>query len=138
MRILNAASIAASLVAPIASARTAKCDVVGTWGDSYGVVATFTTDKKGTATATVVCATPFKLKTTTLTTTTWDITGTNKKCSSVSPVTVALTFDTGSCTSATGTITIPGYGQLADAWTLTGAPSRRTPVAHSDMLNGLK
>jgi hypothetical protein len=138
MRIVIAASIAASLLSPIASAKTTKCNVVGTWGDSYGVVATFTTDKKGTATATLVCATPFKLKSTTITSTTWDITGTNKKCSSVSPVYVALTFDTGSCTSATGTITIPGYGQLADAWTLTGAPARRTPAPRSDMLNGLK
>jgi hypothetical protein len=115
--------------------------VVGTWDDAYGVVATFTTDKAGTATASLICSAPFKLKSTTLTSTTWDITGTNKSkaCKAYSPVTAALTFTPGTCTSATGTLTVPGYGALPDTWTMTAAPARKTPVVHhSDMMNGLK
>ena len=113
------------------------CNIIGTWQDSYGAVATFPNEKKGTATAAVVCTGTYKLKNTTLTETTWDITGTSKN-PSCPPISSALTFATGVCNLATGTITVPGFGTLPDTFTQTSTAVRHAPARNSDLTDGLK
>ncbi len=114
------------------------CDIVGTWEDSYGAMATFPSDKKGTATAAVVCTGTYKITNTTLTTTTWDLSGTSKS-KTCPPISAALTFATGVCDSASGTITVPGFGTLPDTFTQTGTTgTHRSPTRNSALTAGLK
>ena len=139
-KIVLAAACAVAFTS-LSSASFAKkppaCNVIGTWEDSYGAIATFPTEKKGTATAAVICTGTYKLKNTTLTTTTWNITGTSKDAS-CPPISSALTFATGVCNSATGTITVPGFGTLPDTFTQTGTAARHAPVRNDALVNGLK
>ena len=125
---LLAAVAACALSAP---AMAAQCNIVGTWTDSYGVNATFTSQKAGTATApSNICSIPYKLTVTKLTTKVFNVKGTATGCSTIK---AALKFAAGSCTSASGTISGNGL-TLNDTWTKTGAPARQTPV----LFDGLK
>ena len=134
MRFIVPALAAGSLLISATAYAAPKCNVAGTWTDSYGVSATFNKKGGGIAHApSVVCAVPYKIKSTTLTTTTWDLSATAKKCPSVS---AALTFASGSCTSASGTVTF-STTTLSDTWTKTAAGTRRTPPV-SPLSSGLR
>lgn len=112
-----------------AFAKTKSCTVVGTWTDSYGTTLDMTTSKKGTAGGNQECNNETaNIATTTLSATVWDLKITSKKCTVV--ITGDYNFAAGSCTSATGTITIPGVGTLPDTLTLTSAAAaHRAPAA---------
>jgi hypothetical protein len=118
MRAATTFGIVVLLTAPVAHAGGKICHVVGAWTDSYSSQITLTTNKRGTAIASVICGTAtYKLKVTELTKTVWNLTATTKK--NVCPaLAIALTFE-GGCTSASGTITFNG-GQADDTWTKTG------------------
>lgn len=108
----------------------AQCHIVGSWTDTYGVVAMFTSQTAGTATApSSICSIPYKLKVTRLTTKVFDVTGTAKNCPTIK---AALKFAAGSCTKASGTISGGGLSE-PDTWTKTAA-ALRTP----DLFGGLK
>lgn len=132
MKRIAFAAIAASLVAS-GAAHAAKCNIVGNWSDLYGITATFTTEKRGTADASIACSKPYKVVVTTLTKTTWDLTGTAKGCPTAK---AALTFATGSCTSASGTVTL-GTTSVNDTWTKSAGAIHRAP-ADTSMFNGLR
>jgi hypothetical protein len=122
------------------------CAVTGFWTASVAGGAEtesfiMTTKKKGTSPdANPECpkSTVTNIKSTTITSTTWNtnITG-NKKCTTV--ITTAATFNTGSCTAASGTITIPGVGSLPLTLTEDTGGVKRTPHRTlSALFEGLK
>lgn len=132
MRTSFVAALAASVFA-CGIAQAAQCNIVGTWTDNYGVTGTFTSQTTGTATDTTYCPNTYTIKVTKLTTKVWDLKGTAKSCPTVK---AALKFKAGSCTSASGTITVDGF-QLSDTWTKTGAARRRIDTT-SSLMNGLR
>jgi hypothetical protein len=137
MKSIVAASaiLAACLISGGASAAK-KCTVVGTWTDTVaGASATFTTNKRGSASIAAACPSTYKLLVTTLTNTTWDITGTAKKCPTV---TAALTFTPGGCTQASGTVTIPGIGSIPDTFNKTAAIKTHEASRSNPLASGIK
>jgi hypothetical protein len=130
-----ALSLCALTLANPALAKKSQCNIVGTWTDDYGATANFTSEKGGTATAAAICSGTYKVKVTDLTKTIFDLSGKAKGCPSV---TADLTFAQGSCTSASGTLTIEGQSPLNDTWTLQGAPARRVPSHNASLSQGLK
>ncbi len=115
-----------------------KCNVVGTWTDTmYGYSFVMTTDKKGTAGANPECSDEAsKIVTTDLSSSVWDFNIESKKCSVV--ITADFDFDAKSCTSASGTITIPNVGQLPDSITKSNAVRQTPHAAPSHLTDGLK
>lgn len=132
IRTVSAASIVASFLLVSGGAHAAKCNIVGKWTDSYGIDATFTTLRAGTATApAALCPKTYKLKVTSLSKTVFDVTASVSSC----PTAVAkLTFASGSCTSASGTITADGQS-VSDTWTKTGKAVRARPSADISALS---
>jgi len=108
-------------LAPFAAASAAGCpktDVVGTWTDSLaGAVATITTEKAGTAESSLVCSSKtLKVKVSKLTTKGATFTAVPPK-GCTTKVTAVLTYEAGSCTTASGVVTISGLGTFDDTWT---------------------
>jgi hypothetical protein len=99
------------------SALAAKqCNLVGSWVDSYSETFTMTSQKHGSAGSNPECSDEkADITTTKITEKVWNLKVHSKKCSVI--ITGDYDFDAGSCTSATGTLTIPGVGQLADSIT---------------------
>jgi hypothetical protein len=113
----------------------AKCNIVGTWTDSYEVTAKITSKKAGTATAPLLCSGTYSIAITGLTKTggTFNATSTDTKCP---PAVAVLTYETGSCTKATGTLDVPSLGlKLNDTWTEKSSKAR-VPAAPSSALTG--
>ncbi len=129
-------ALAFTMVSAGAVAKGKKCDVVGNWTDSYGAMATFKTDRRGTATAAIICSGSYSLAVTKLTETVFDISATSKN-KSCPAITVALTFAKGSCTSASGTLMAEGQS-LADTWTKSGKLVSRAAAPSPALTNGLK
>jgi hypothetical protein len=137
LRVTTFAAIAAAGLVGVAHAKTAKCNIVGTWTDSYDVTAIITSKKAGTATAPVLCSGSYTVKITDLTKTggTFNATSTDKSCPAATAV---LTYEAGSCTKATGTLDVPSLGlKLNDTW--TEKQQSRIPVNPSAaLIGGLK
>jgi hypothetical protein len=136
-RLTTLVTIAVTGLAGAAHAKAAKCNIVGTWTDSYDVTADITSKKAGTATAPVLCSGTYTVKISGLTQKggTFNATSTDKKC----PAAVAvLAYEAGSCTKATGTLTVKSLGlNLNDTWTEKQAV--RAPAHPSAaLINGLK
>jgi hypothetical protein len=132
MRIITPALMAGSMLVSMSAHAATACNVAGTWTDSYSISAKFTKKGSGTAKApSAICSGTYKITSTTLTNTTWDLKGTAKGCPTV---TAALTFAAGSCTSASGTVTADGE-TLSDTWTKSKAAHHSTV---SPLLSGLK
>ena len=125
------------------------CDVVGQWQDSNLIIVTMTTNQSGSFQAPKICPSensPYKLVTTTLTSTAWNFNATSPGCPTL---TANLTWK-GSygCNViqgqghnyATGKIAIQGGKQFKDRLTYFGK-ANRTPAhpnaANSPLLNGL-
>ena len=118
MKIITCGVAALAIAASGSASAAKKCNIVGTWSDSYGVNATFTTEMAGTATApNNICANVYKIRVTKLSSKVFDSIGKSKGCPTV---TAALAFASGSCTSASGTVVV-GSTKLPDTWTKTGA-----------------
>ena len=101
--------------------------------DSYNETFVMNTSKKGSAGMNPECNNEVANVTTTkLSTTVWDLKATSKKCTVV--ITGDYNFDPGSCTSATGTLTIPGVGMLPYAKGRGRAPT----FIHRDMARAQK
>jgi formylmethanofuran dehydrogenase subunit C len=133
-QLVSTLAVAGLLAAAGGSAYAAKkCDVTGTWTDSLGTTLIMTTSKKGSATNTVACASAYKVKTTKLTPTIWDVKGTAKGCPTV---TTDMTFQ-GGCNMVSGTITVQGLGSFDDAFTKV-AGIRHAPRADAAIGAGLK
>jgi len=124
-----------------------KCDVVGFWTATItGTTTTvagfeMTTDKKGVSPyPNPECKSETSaIKSTLITTTNWDTTIKSKKCKVV--ITTATTFAPGSCSSASGTLTIPGVETLPITVTEVGGakpPSRAPSRAAPALISGLK
>jgi hypothetical protein len=111
-----------------------KCDIIGTFTDSLGSSGKFTTEKKGTVSNSAICANPYSLKVTKLTTKIIDVKGTAKSCGAL---TGNFTFQNGGCTTASGTVTIQGLGSLADTITHTGGSPVQRPPASSMLDTGM-
>jgi hypothetical protein len=133
MRIIVPALVAGSLLMSVSAHATTACNVAGTWSDSYGFSATFTKKGAGSAKAPAeICSGTYKITSPTLTSTKWDLKGTAKSCPAVA---AALTFATGSCTSASGTVSAEGQ-TLDDTWT-KGKATHRAAEANK-LLSGLR
>jgi hypothetical protein len=143
---LGMAIVAAGSTAAFAK-KAPPCDVVGFWMASVNTGAgietqtfTMSTNKKGVSTsANPECpkSTATNIKSTTIKSTTWNTTVTgNKKCAEV--ISTATTFDTGSCTKATGTLTIPGVATFPLTVTQTAGGVRPPHQSRSALLSGLK
>jgi hypothetical protein len=125
-----------------ALAKKAKpCDVVGFWTASvehgaYTIDIQMTTSHRGTSPdENPLCNDETsKIKTTTLSNTTWDFSASSKKCSEVE--TVTSTFASGSCTSASGTLTVPGAGSYPVTLTESTGGAKRSPSR--TLLDGMK
>ncbi|HTZ69084.1 MAG TPA: hypothetical protein VMB71_00390 [Acetobacteraceae bacterium] len=130
-------SLAMSLVSS-GFAFAAKCPVAGTWKDTnYGETFVMKSNKKGTAGANPECSNEnSQITTTTLSKKIWDFNITSKNCSVV--ITADFDFAKGSCTSASGSITIPGVGTLPDSINKTATARRSPPPAQSTLGSGLK
>lgn len=136
-RALPVAAVLAACLLASGSASAAKCNIVGTWTDTAaGATATFTTNKKGTSNIPAVCSKAYKLTVTTLTKTTWDISGTSKDVNCPSPVTADLTFS--GCASASGNVTIPGIGTIPDTFNKTGAIKTHPSSRNNPLASGIK
>lgn len=125
MKNATCAAIAAAAVMTFAASNAMaakKCNIVGSFTDSLGSTGKFTSEKKGTVMNTAICPTAYKLTVTKLTTKIIDIKGTTKACGAL---TGAFTFATGSCDSASGTVTIQGIGSFPDTITRSGADAHR-------------
>lgn len=133
---LTASAMALAFALSSGHAFAAACSVVGTWTDNYGVTATFTTNKLGTATAPSFCTATYKIVVTTLTAKVFNSKATVKQAGCPTPVTAKLAFAKGSCTSASGTISAPGFPTLSDTWTKTGAIKVRP--TQSTLLDGFR
>jgi hypothetical protein len=142
IRYILAAAVAVAVGSPVSAFATA-CDVVGIWtanvdNGAYTIDIQMTTNKKGTSPdENPLCNNETStIKTTKISKKVWNFSSSSKKCSEVE--TVASTFAKGSCTSASGTLTVPGYGSypvtLTDESSTKRTP-RRTPAA---LFNGLK
>jgi len=141
-------ALAAAIALAISGSAFAKtktsCDIVGTWTDDYGISATFTTETAGSAPNNgIVCPnTPtFSIKSKVKGTATWNLTATPdpKNSCKGTKITAALAFPGGGvCDTASGAITVPGYGELPDTWTQTGTVARHNPVKNSPLLQNLK
>ncbi|HTZ71159.1 MAG TPA: hypothetical protein VMB71_10960 [Acetobacteraceae bacterium] len=136
-RLIITLAVAMGLVAS-SHAFAKKCSVVGVWKDAnYGETFTMKSNKKGTAGANPLCSNGNSIiSTTDLSKTTWDFNITSKSCSAV--ITADFTFDKGSCTAASGTLTIPGVGTLPDSITNTSGTVRRPSAVYNTLGNGLK
>ncbi|HTZ69759.1 MAG TPA: hypothetical protein VMB71_03825 [Acetobacteraceae bacterium] len=140
LRHIVALSLIMSTAAPI-SAFAAKCNVVGTWTDTAeSAQFIMKTNKKGsTSTPNPLCNNEKSTITTTdLSKTVWDSNITSKNCTVV--ITADFNFDKHSCTSASGTLTIPGVGTIPDSITKTGSakPPRHQLPARPAIADGLK
>jgi len=140
IRYILAATVALAFANP-GSAFAKKCNIVGFWtGTVLGQTEDFqmTTDKKGTSPdENPECNNETsKVKSTTITTTTWDFNITAKKCSTV--ITVSSTFNTGVCDAASGTITIPGTGSFPITLSESGGAKRTPSRAPVTLMSGLK
>jgi hypothetical protein len=137
LRMTTLATIAITGLAGVAHAKAAKCNIVGTWTDSYDVTAKITSKKAGTATAPVLCSGTYTIKISGLTQKggTFNATSTDKSCPAAEAV---LTYEQGSCTKATGTLTVKSLGlNLNDTWTEKQAS--RVPASPSAaLIGGLK
>jgi hypothetical protein len=137
---IAAAAVCISLFASHgAAAKTKLCNLTGNWTDELGATAVIK-GKKGTATASAICATgTYTLKITDLTATGFDITGKTKD-KSCPGVTAALAFVNGNCAVASGTITIGGSEILDDEWTNNGSADivRRANAVSSKLTDGLR
>jgi hypothetical protein len=135
-----AAVAAGILCLPAGGALAApKCDIVGTWADTYGTTIIFTSEKKGSLTnTTYLCPKSYAVKVSKVTKAVLDFTAStkDKSCTGFS---VGGDFQDGGCTSVKGSITITGVGTLSDTITKQStATGRRTPVDASALSAGLK
>jgi hypothetical protein len=103
-----------------------KCNIVGNFTDSLGSSGTFTSEKKGTVSNGLICSAPYALTVTTLTLATIDIKGKSKD-KSCGALTGSFAFQNGGCDSATGTVTIVGFGTANDTITKSTAAARQAP-----------
>lgn len=115
----------------------AKSNIIGTWDDSYGAVATITSLKGGTATApSIICSNgaTYNVVVNSLTLKKAKFTGTATGCPTV---TATLAYAKGSCTKASGPLVVSGLGTLQDTWTKVSA-IRHSAVATSTLSDGLR
>jgi hypothetical protein len=135
-----AAVLAACLLASGSASAAKKCNIVGTWTDQLvGASASFTTEKRGSATIGAICpSAAYVLTVTTLTNSTWDITGKAKASAKCPTIAAALTFTAGGCTQASGTITVEGQQPIPDTFNKT-ASIKVNPATRSNALSaGIK
>jgi hypothetical protein len=96
-----------------------------------------TTDKKGSAGPNPLCTNEAsKVITSTRSSTVWDFNITSKKCAVV--ITADFDFAAHSCTSASGTISVPGVGSLPDTINLTAGAKHSPSRAPAGLMSGLK
>jgi hypothetical protein len=142
-----ACGLALALVTAGSTAAFAKkappCNIVGFWTASVdGGLETetfeMTTNKAGTSPdMNPECNNETsKIKSTKITSTTWNTSITSKKCSVV--ITTAATFNTGVCNAATGTITVPGIGTLPLTLTENTGAKRSPSRASIALMDGFK
>ncbi len=132
-RVIPALAVCA-IAAPAAYASCQANNIVGTWQDIFGTVATVTSETRGTATAAgIVCAVPgtvYKLsvKPSGGTPPTGAIlAGAAPKTSGCSNFKVTLTYPDNSCTTATGTLVFNRI-KIQDSWIKQAAqPIRKRP-----------
>ena len=129
-----AAGIAMSMAAGNALAAK-KCNVVGAFTDSLGSSGQFTSEKKGSVSNSAICASTYALTITKLTSSVIDIKGKAKSCGAL---TGSFTFNNGGCTSASGTITIVGFGTFNDTVTRSGNVAVRPPASSSALTGSFK
>jgi hypothetical protein len=131
-----------------ASAAQASCpanNIIGTWDDQFGSVATITSKTKGTATASsAVCnktGTIYKLAITLVggpPPTTAKVVGTAPKASGCPVVHATLKYQKGSCTVASGPVKFNGI-TLQDTWTKQAKSTEtRRQSQSSSVSDGLK
>jgi hypothetical protein len=143
IRYILAATVAAAVGSPV-SAFAKNCSVVGFWtadvdNGAYSIDIQMMTNNKGTSPdENPLCNDETStIKTTTRSSTTWDFSSSSKKCKEVE--TVTSTFAKGSCTSASGTLTVPGYGSYPVTLTADDSGIKRTPRrTPTTLFTGLK
>jgi len=130
------AAVACAISCGAIAATAKKCSVTGDWTDKFGAEATFRTNKVGVATDTSLCAKPYRLAVTGLTSKKFDIDAASAR-KSCPTFTASLTFQ-GGCTTATGIVVVTGKGSYHDAWTKQGAAVRHEPNVSATLNDGLK
>ena len=132
--VVGAIALAVLLGAAGQAHAASGCKIIGTWTDLHSGTAHFKSNKLGSAIAPNLCSAHYVLKVTTLTSTSFDLSGTSKDASCPS-FTAALTFKGTACTVAAGEVTVANKGSYHDVWTKSPAPHRAAPTS---MRDGLK
>jgi hypothetical protein len=131
-----AAALTAGMTLAASDAMAAKrCNIVGTYTDTLGSTIVFKTAKVGTAKNANVCKSTYSLKVTADTSTAIDTTGKAKGCGDLSAKFVP-NYPT--CTSATGTVTITGFGTFNDTITKEAKAVRHEAPATSELTRGIR
>ncbi len=141
---LASAFMVASIAAPAAQASCPANSIIGTWDDSYGSVATITSETAGTATASsAVCSatgTIYKLAINLVgcpPPTTAIVVAHAPKTSGCPVVKATLKYNKGTCTVASGPVKFSGI-TLQDTWTKQPKKAIKQSAPSSTMTNGLR
>jgi hypothetical protein len=132
-----AIALTAGLSLAASNAWAAKaCNIVGTYTDSVGSTIIFKTTKSGTAQNSVICASTYALTVKKDTSKAINVTGKAKGCGALKADFVP-NYPT--CTSATGTVTITGFGSFNDTITKQSDKVRARPVeANTALESGIR
>ena len=127
-----AAALTAGVSLAASNAWAAKaCDIVGTYTDSVGSTIVFKTTKTGTANNSLICASTYTLTVKKDSSKAINVTGKAKGCGALK---AAFVPNYPTCTSATGTVTVTGFGTFNDTITKQSGAARARPVQDKSAL----